>query len=70
MSSLMKEQMRNTALVKKLIVNNLTYHFENPRFASINFTGFKDPVRIYNKIINGDISIKKLKMIKKNSNQI
>ena len=70
MSSLMKEQMRNTTLVKKLILNNLTYHFKNPRFASINFIGFKGPMRIYNKIINGDISIKKLKKIKKNPNRI
>ena len=38
--------------------NDLTYNFTNPNFAPIKFMGFRGPLDIYNKIKNGNISMK------------
>ena len=46
-------------MTKQIGFNILTYYFTTLGLASINFARFKDPMRIYNDIKNGNISIEK-----------
>ena len=45
---------------KEIDFNNLIYYFKGPNIAPINLIGFKGPMRIYNEIMNGDITIENI----------
>ena len=47
------------SISKEISFNNFTYHFKGSNTPPINFIEFRDPVRIYNEIKNGNISIQK-----------
>ena len=61
-------------MAKQIDFTNLTYYFKGLNLASINFTGFRGLMHIYNEIKNGNMSIEKIeedqKQFKSDLNEI
>ena len=67
LKELSNERMGETYNIgKEIDFNHLTYRFKGLNIASMIFIKVKGPMHIYNETKTGNVSIKKLKKIKKN----
>ena len=70
LKELSNERMGETYNIgKEIDFKNLTYRFKGLNIAPMNFIKIKGPMHIYNETKTGNVSIKKLKKIKKNLDQ-